>query len=266
MLLLEQMQRDLQSLQRRKLGTTEVLPTRAQRRWERKENRHTGKSKFSPQSSSVVAHGILMSQRTASESWHFAVGTAHWDFRTIMITLLPLLVMHCHSPSALPTRQGSVSQYQISPMFHLLSRVQSGHKVLPPILTIKLSLLRHLWETACLWWQETAGASPFTHWCLIHTLMWIKKGPNCKHRSKCTWLTVGFALPPPLTLSEPDKLLPSLFSAPRDGCLFCVCTSCSGSQQAANTQEYNSNTAEKSQQKRICGPSAYVCGEFTAWA
>lgn len=67
-----------------------------------------------------------------------------------------------------------------------------------------------------------ASTSGFSHRCLLHTLMWIRKSPNCKHGRKCPWLTVGLALPPPLTPGEPDKLWPSLFSAPRDEVLFYV--------------------------------------------
>lgn len=94
----------------------------------------------------------------------------------------------------------------------------------------------------------------------------VRKGPNCKDRCKHTGLTVGLAIPPLLTFSEPDKVLPSLFSSPKDGCQFCVRISCLVSQHAANTQEDNSNRAEATLQKRICGPRAYVCGEYTVWA
>lgn len=74
----------------------------------------------------------------------------------------------------------------------------------------------------CLWWQVRATTSGFIHRCLLHTLMWIRKGPNRKHGRKCPWLTVGLVLPPRLMLSKPYELWPSLFSAPRDEILFYV--------------------------------------------
>lgn len=67
MLLLEQMQRDLQSLQRRKLGTAESPPNKSSKEMG-KENCYTNKSKFSPQSSSVVAGRILTSQGIVLQS------------------------------------------------------------------------------------------------------------------------------------------------------------------------------------------------------
>ena len=89
--------------------------------------------------------------------------------------------------------------------------------------------------------------------------MWVRKGLRCKPRCKRPWLTAGLALPPPLTLSEPNKHLLRLFSAPRDESLFSVCTS----QQAANTQD-NSNRGG-SEEKDLWS-QCICCREFTVWA
>lgn len=195
---------------------------------------------------------------------------AYQDFHIIKDTLQPLLAIHCHLPSALSAQQGSISQHQIYPTIHVLSvsapfsTFQSDHEVLPLFLTIKFSLLKHWWETALLWHQVTAGASGCSHWCLLHMLMWIREGLNCKCRGKCPE-TNGLALPPSLTLSEPGKLLPSLFSAPRAACSMFLRLAL-GLSRLLKCNKVTVTKQRYLSQERIYGPRAYVCGEFTVWA
>lgn len=97
-----------------------------------------------------------MSWGTAPESSHFAVGMGTWRFphhygHSAASTRDALPLTLCSANTAGLRLPELDFPYVSSPFTSAPSSTcQSGHKVLPPIPTVNLSLLRQLWETACL--------------------------------------------------------------------------------------------------------------------